>query len=547
MINHLLKKTKNEVLVEAAKNGDESAFNELVHRYRTRAFVWAKNITKDIHLAEDIVQEALFNAFLQLSSISNPSQFESWLYTIVRNQTYMKLRTVAYKREQSFTVMKLENNGTEDQLDSFIHYMMKKTPISGDAENDPSKIVEATDFELMMLEVLEKLSATEKSIFMDHYFNDFLPIEIAKRHGITIDNVYKILSRSRAKVKEERFRLYMKEYIHERKKTKTNQNVVILPQPNNQKLIWKQNKNTFVCSLYCILQHSKTDHYSFTDVMGLTSQAFRMTIETEQIDKNGHYMYFWEPVFMQGLNNLGLTCTMTGDGGVSPSPYMLNQGIHHIRESLSQGNPLMAWDLFSVGFGIIYGYDDHNQVLYALDGNKTRTIPYERLGRGTTEGLFILSFSKANTLLHSKTALKSALQMIIKHAYREMTFIGYATGLSAYDHWKNAFLHKKVNPLGNAFCAAYYANARKHAALFMYDQAKRYKHDIWVSKLFKDTANSYSTVAKLLTRISELFPLPKGGVPSHPDKIKLAVQYLETAKENEEECLNKIKQLIHLL
>ncbi|RCW48960.1 hypothetical protein [Paenibacillus prosopidis] len=165
--------------------------------------------------------------------------------------------------------------------------------------------------------------------------------------------------------------------------------------------------------------------------MGLTGQAFRLTVDTEQVNRSGPFMYFWEPVFREGLANIGLSCKMSGDGGITPSPFMLRGSIEHIQDIIGEGKPVIAWDLFTSEFGVVYGYDEKEQLLLVEDSRKKQAIPYERLGSGASQGLFVLSLSSAGDQPDYRMAVKKALQMAVRHAFRERTFVGYTCGIAA--------------------------------------------------------------------------------------------------------------------
>ncbi|NGP58037.1 hypothetical protein FLT15_06425 [Paenibacillus thiaminolyticus] len=64
---------RDEELVEATRAGSGEAFGELARRHRERALGWACSMARDDQLAEDIVQEALLNAFLRLETLLDAS------------------------------------------------------------------------------------------------------------------------------------------------------------------------------------------------------------------------------------------------------------------------------------------------------------------------------------------------------------------------------------------------------------------------------------------------------------------------------------------
>ena len=79
-------------LVQAAKGGDVSAFEELVKRYDRNVFRIAQHITQNREDAEDVVQDAFLKAYTNLNQFQGQSKFYTWLVRIAVNEALMKLR-----------------------------------------------------------------------------------------------------------------------------------------------------------------------------------------------------------------------------------------------------------------------------------------------------------------------------------------------------------------------------------------------------------------------------------------------------------------------
>lgn len=73
-------------LVEAAKNGEPQAFNQLVHRYRPRIFALALHLTGSRTEADDITQDAFLRAYKNIGRFEGRSEFFTWLYRIALNR-----------------------------------------------------------------------------------------------------------------------------------------------------------------------------------------------------------------------------------------------------------------------------------------------------------------------------------------------------------------------------------------------------------------------------------------------------------------------------
>jgi RNA polymerase sigma-70 factor (ECF subfamily) len=78
--------------VAAARRGDRNAFRQLVEAHARALFSLCVRITRDAALAEDAVQEALFNAYRHLADFDGRSSFRTWLHRIAVNAALEQLR-----------------------------------------------------------------------------------------------------------------------------------------------------------------------------------------------------------------------------------------------------------------------------------------------------------------------------------------------------------------------------------------------------------------------------------------------------------------------
>ena len=78
--------------VAAARGGDRNAYRQLVEAHARALFALCMRITRDAALAEDAVQEALFNAWRHLAGFDGRSSVKTWLYRIAVNAALEQLR-----------------------------------------------------------------------------------------------------------------------------------------------------------------------------------------------------------------------------------------------------------------------------------------------------------------------------------------------------------------------------------------------------------------------------------------------------------------------
>jgi RNA polymerase sigma factor (sigma-70 family) len=79
-------------LVEAAQAGDSEAYAALVQRFEGMAYATAYRRVGDHQLAQDLVQDAIIEAFLHLPQLKEPSAFPGWFRQIVFRQCTRMLR-----------------------------------------------------------------------------------------------------------------------------------------------------------------------------------------------------------------------------------------------------------------------------------------------------------------------------------------------------------------------------------------------------------------------------------------------------------------------
>lgn len=89
-----------EQLVKSAQEGDAEAFGALADHVRRMAFAVAWERLRDVHLAQDVVQEALTEAYLKLSKLHEPAAFPGWFRTIVIRQCQRLQRRKALPQVQ---------------------------------------------------------------------------------------------------------------------------------------------------------------------------------------------------------------------------------------------------------------------------------------------------------------------------------------------------------------------------------------------------------------------------------------------------------------
>ncbi|MBI5059047.1 sigma-70 family RNA polymerase sigma factor [candidate division KSB1 bacterium] len=85
-------KPTDEDLILAFQQGDETAFDEIVRRYRDPLFNFVVRLLGDSFFSEDIVQETFLRVYRNKHRYHQVAKFSTWIYTIASNLAKTELR-----------------------------------------------------------------------------------------------------------------------------------------------------------------------------------------------------------------------------------------------------------------------------------------------------------------------------------------------------------------------------------------------------------------------------------------------------------------------
>lgn len=155
-------------LVAATLGGDRSAFETLLDRHVDRVRLLAARMLRPQD-AEDVVQEALLQAFLSLDRLRNPERFGSWLYGITLNLARMRLR--------------------------------RRDPLPLDADSVEAPVQDGETALDGVREALEVLPRREREAVLLHYVEGLAPREVASLVGERPGTVRVRLHRARRRLR----------------------------------------------------------------------------------------------------------------------------------------------------------------------------------------------------------------------------------------------------------------------------------------------------------------------------------------------------------
>ncbi len=177
------------VLVNAARKGDITAFEELVRRYDRNVFRIAQHITQNREDAEDVVQDAFLKAYQNLGQFQGQSKFYTWLVRIAVNEALMRLR----RRRPERMVSLDEDVKTEE--DSMPREIADWTP-------NPEQQYNQAELKDILSRTIQGLPTSFRTVFVLRDVEGLSTEETAEALGLSIPAVKSRLLRARLQLRE---------------------------------------------------------------------------------------------------------------------------------------------------------------------------------------------------------------------------------------------------------------------------------------------------------------------------------------------------------
>lgn len=177
-------------LVSLARDGDESAFEEIVRRYSPRVFHIASRFFRQRAQVEDAAQEAFLKAYTQLASYEGRGSFEGWLSRLTTNLCLNLIRSASRRPEA--TVAEL----TADEGD-WLDYQL--AGVSAAQHEASERGLVAAD---LAEKVLGEMSPDDRLVLLSMDGEDLSVKEVAEMTGWSESKVKVQAFRARRRMRE---------------------------------------------------------------------------------------------------------------------------------------------------------------------------------------------------------------------------------------------------------------------------------------------------------------------------------------------------------
>lgn len=168
----------DEQLADRLKNGESEAISLIYERYKHGLFLFSLRLLSDTNAAEDAVHETFVKMIAKKESLNNPSSLKSWLFTIVRNESFMLLNRRNLVREL---------NENDENI------------FSGDFTSDR---IEQTERNEIVGKLLDKLLPQYKEVLLLREYESMSYEEIATITNASVSSVKSRLFKARKALME---------------------------------------------------------------------------------------------------------------------------------------------------------------------------------------------------------------------------------------------------------------------------------------------------------------------------------------------------------
>ena len=174
----------DEELIAAFQDGNESAFAELVGRYKDPLTNFVYRFVGDWEDCTDIVQETFVRVFKSRHSYKPVAKFSTWIYTIAGNLAKTSLR----RKRIRFPFSRKESRDSEREVEIV------------DEAAGPDLRADASLKEERIQDALERLSVKYREVIIMREIQELSYEEISAICGVRIGTVKSRLNRARSQL-----------------------------------------------------------------------------------------------------------------------------------------------------------------------------------------------------------------------------------------------------------------------------------------------------------------------------------------------------------
>ena len=177
--------TRNELLVAAAKAGNQQAFVKLCEHCSPMLYRAIYRIVKNPTDTEDVLQDCFLRAYRGLNNFDQRASFSTWITRIGINSALMMLRKHKQSREESMTFQ-------WNERDEWFEWE------GPDEASGPEELCVKADLVLNVHRAIERLPVSLRCVIELHHTSGATVREISDTLNLSVPAVKARLTRARA-------------------------------------------------------------------------------------------------------------------------------------------------------------------------------------------------------------------------------------------------------------------------------------------------------------------------------------------------------------
>ena len=185
-------KTRDLELIERFKSGDDSAYDELVTLYASKAYQISFGLISNRLDAEEVVQDAFIKVHSNLEKFRGDSSFATWLYRIITNLSRNKYHWNR-RRGKGVNVSISDRGRFKDDIQQDMDIP--------DYNLEPDVLLERMETESTLLEAIKKLPDKLREVVILRHIEDMTYAGMADLLGCELGTVKSRLARAREALK----------------------------------------------------------------------------------------------------------------------------------------------------------------------------------------------------------------------------------------------------------------------------------------------------------------------------------------------------------
>lgn len=169
--------------IERLKQGDIGGLETLVSQYQAKAVRTAYLITREVGLAEDVVQDCFVQAYRSIRGFDSSRPFEPWFMRSVVNAAVKVMQRSARQVEAG--------DDTDESLFAEIAARVESV----------EEQVESIEVQNQIWDAMQKLSPRQRAVIVQRYFLEMSEKEMAEESGAAAGTIKWLLNAARERLR----------------------------------------------------------------------------------------------------------------------------------------------------------------------------------------------------------------------------------------------------------------------------------------------------------------------------------------------------------